>query len=290
MNSQMNIDAFLEAAALVARQVGIMARRLQGQVKNEGKPVTEDRPMSDYERRMTEAKTAIDEIAQDMIITALLPHLPPGTVLDGEEETPGKALMPAQTGEYVLVIDPIDGTLPYLEGGKTYSVNIGLFRDGKVVAALLYYPVFDTAYYSDGRAAYRAVNVAAEGLLRCEPVHFAPLPLDPKRIYVYGAVRKAVRDELEAAGYDTVKSFRHQDVGSASEGILAGGVAIAVVDTIQVRDLMHVAILTTGHNDWLFSWKGEPVKWPLLGGAMPPTVMSMWPLPQDVKDILARHA
>lgn len=284
-----SVDAFLEAAALVARQVGIMARRLQGQVQNEGKVVSDDRVLTDYERRQTEAKTAIDEISQDMIITALLPHLPPGTVLDGEEETPGKAMMPATSGAYVLVIDPIDGTLPYLEGGKTYSVNIGLFKEGKVVAALLYYPAFDTAYYSDGHAAYCARNVAAEGLLRCEQVLFAPTPLNPKCIFAYGAVKEAVKTELKQAGYEVVRSFRDQEVGSASEGILAGAVPIAVIDVMQVRDLMHVAILTTGRSDWLFGWSGEALKWPLLGGAMPPTVMSAWPLPQDVKDILARH-
>lgn len=285
-------EAFLTAAALVARQVGIMARRLQGQVKNEGKDIGDTSHMSDYARRQSEAKTAIDEISQDMIITALLPHLPlDTTVLDGEEETPGKALMPVTKGEYVLVLDPIDGTLPYLEDAHTYSVNIGLFGGGHVVAALLYYPALDVAYFTDGKTAYEAPDFAARGLATRRPVGFAAQPADPKKIYVYSDVKEDVAVALRAAGYTVVRSFRGQGKNdNTTGGILAGAVAMAVLDVIAVRDVMHVAILTVNLPGSLCDWQGKPVLWPLLGGAMPKTVISAWPVPDDVKDILARYS
>ena len=289
-----DVEKFLEAAALAARQVGIMAKRLQGQVKNEGKEINHAADASDHVRRMTEAKTAVDEISQDIIITALLPHLPvEETVLDAEEDTPGKALLPAQDGKYVLVLDPIDGTLVYLEGGNTYSVNIGLFSEGKVVAALLYYPVLDVAYFTPGHGAYVARQFEAKGLATKQEINFAPQPVGREAVYIYRNIRAEIKPDIVAAGYKAVNSVNgHARVHTSdpTESLYKGEIIAALPGGMQVRDIMHGAVLTCAEGGYMRDWLGNPVGWPLKGGALGKVVISGWPLPQSLQDILKQHA
>lgn len=292
-------DAFLAAAALAARQVGIVARRLQGQIRDEGKEVDLSHTGGDaYLARQKQAKTAVDEMAQDILITALAPHLPlHTTVLDGEEETPGKALMPATDGEYVLVLDPIDGTVIYLDGGQTYAVNIGLFRNGAVEVALLYFPALDVAYFTTGQGAFRARGVALHGLAQKEEVFLANQPDNPRKVFVYYGIREEIAADLEAAGYTIARSLNRgagEDLSKAYsdpvDAMFRGGVAAGIVGRIQVRDMIHAAILTCTQGGYVTDWQGQPYRWPQAGGELPKIVVSGWQLPDDLKDILARHA
>lgn len=287
-------EAFLEAAALAARQVGILARRLQGQVKNEGKAVdVSDARGNDYLIRQKEAVTVVDQIAQDIIITALAPHLPLDlTVLDGEEETPGKALMPATSGAYVLVLDPIDGTLIYLEGGNSYAVNIGLFKDGAVEVALLYFPGLDVAYYTTGKGVFRAAGFAAHGLGQKQEIFLAPQPDNPRSVFVYHAVDEQVVAALKAGGFSIITSPNREfrDLyGDPVEALMKGGVTAGVIETMQVRDLIHGAILSCASGAQVTDWKGNAFNWPQYGGSLPKMLVSGWPLPTDLMGILALH-
>lgn len=290
-----DIDAFLEAAALAARHVGVIARRLQGQVPDEGKRVDLAGTGGDaYLARQRAAVTVVDQMAQDIIITALVPHLPiNNTVLDGEEDTPAKVLLPATSGEYVLVLDPIDGTLVYLEGGNTYAVNIGLFRNGKVAAALVYYPALDVCYLTNGKGMYRARDFALYGLAHKEEVFLARQPDNPKTLFVYYGIRSEIEAELLAAGYRIVKGLSSRygvDYSDPVAAMLQGGVAAGILGRMQLRDLMHGAILSCAAGAHVADWKGQPYNWPQYGGELPKIHVSGWPLPDDLKDILARHA
>ncbi len=288
-------DAFLTAAALAARQVGIIARRLQGQVLNEGKDVDlADTGGDDFLKRQKEAVTVVDQMAQDIIITAVVPHLPLGsTVLDGEEETPGKALMPATSGEYVLVLDPIDGTLIYLEGGNTYSVNIGLFKNGAVDVALVFYPALDVAYFTTGQGVFRARDFTNSGLAKKEEVFLSKQPDNPRTLFVYYAIRDEIEADLLAAGYKVIKSFGKASgltYNDSVEAMLQGGVAAGIIGKMQVRDLIHGAILSCATGGYVADWQGKPYNWPQYGGELPKMLVSGWPLADDLKGILARHA
>jgi fructose-1,6-bisphosphatase/inositol monophosphatase family enzyme len=285
-----DISAFLVAAALAARQVGVVARRLQGQVANEGKDEPGHANDDDYVRRQRAAKTAVDEMAQDILITALAPHLPKdNALLDGEEDTPGKALLPAPSGDYVLVLDPIDGTLIYLEGRDTYSVNIGLLHKGELAAALIYYPGLDVAYWTDGRAAYGAADFALSGMAGAKPMQLAAQPAKPSNVFVYYRVAAEVKQALAAAGYQCMRSFQSDFGADPVAGMFAGQVAVAVLEEIQVRDVIHVAILTKA-GARLTDWQGQPINWPLRGGAMPKSIISGWPLPPELLTILQPYA
>lgn len=59
----------------------------------------------------------------------------------GEEEAAS-----AGTSGFVWVIDPIDGTMPFLVGQPNWTVSIGLARDGEAVAGVIYAPMLRELY------------------------------------------------------------------------------------------------------------------------------------------------
>ncbi len=51
--------------------------------------------------------------------------------------------------EYCFVIDPIDGTASFIHGLPNWCISIGLMRQGKSVAGVVYQPVTGDLYYAE---------------------------------------------------------------------------------------------------------------------------------------------
>lgn len=99
--------------------------------------------------------TEIDRAAEEIIVAALSPTLEPYALGLLTEETPddGGRL----TADYFWCIDPIDGTLPFIEGRPGYSISIALVRrDAVPQIGVVYDPVEATLYHA----------VAGNGLFR----------------------------------------------------------------------------------------------------------------------------
>ncbi len=69
------------------------------------------------------------------------------------EETAENAIDVSELGRYYL-IDPLDGTKAFVEGGDEFTVNIGFIQKGKPVMGVLHSPVSNETYYTDGKKAY----------------------------------------------------------------------------------------------------------------------------------------
>jgi fructose-1,6-bisphosphatase/inositol monophosphatase family enzyme len=55
---------------------------------------------------------------------------------------------PRQDAEYTIVIDPLDGTKPYLEGKDGFGISFGVMQRGRFVFGANFYPALDTLYYA----------------------------------------------------------------------------------------------------------------------------------------------
>jgi len=55
---------------------------------------------------------------------------------------------PSQDAEYTIVIDPLDGTKPYLEGSNGFGISFGVMQGGRFVFGANLYPALDTLYYA----------------------------------------------------------------------------------------------------------------------------------------------
>ena len=97
------------------KAAGVVARNLQANIQNEGKTIEREERESDAHFAMREAKTKVDELVQEMLLQSVYPYLGHMVTLDVEEDTPSLRLYPKQDHAYTLIIDPIDGTLPYIQ-------------------------------------------------------------------------------------------------------------------------------------------------------------------------------
>ena len=125
---------FVQAMSLPVWQAMATARWLEGRVVNTPKP---DEP--------TPAKAALshaDCVCQEVLVTALW-QICPDVVLDAEEDTPAANPFAANGSTQVVRVDPIDGTLRYLQHDGIYAIIVGLEQDGRVEASLIGLPQED---------------------------------------------------------------------------------------------------------------------------------------------------
>ena len=97
--------------------------------------------------------TEVDHLSQEVILQVLLPTCNMFDVALLSEESPDdKARL---TKDFFWCVDPLDGTLPFIESVPGYSVSIALVsRQGEPIIGVIFDPVAQTLYYAikDGGA------------------------------------------------------------------------------------------------------------------------------------------
>lgn len=133
-------DLFLHVFCLAARQAGLLAVRLQGEVGLQNKP-GQSSPES-------AAVTSVDLAVQDVVLQLLL-HRFAGAALDAEEDTELVTHFPeAGPGRPIIVIDPVDGSLNYAQGSQDYAVMGALLLDDRYLASVVHFPAWETTYWA----------------------------------------------------------------------------------------------------------------------------------------------
>jgi len=150
---------FISALAPALQQAASIARSLEGRVAN--------RPKTGESSAAKAALTIADTACQEALLVPLIERFPE-VRLEAEEDTPSVSRF-SQTGDALVVIDPIDGTLRfYLEGMGPYAVMIGLVIGDRYEASLVALPreqlCFDAVRGRGARvrsqhAAYRPVKL-----------------------------------------------------------------------------------------------------------------------------------
>ncbi len=99
--------------------------------------------------------TEVDHLSQDCILQTLLPTCEMFDLALLSEEIPDNRERLEK--DYFWCIDPLDGTLPFIQSTPGYSVSIALVaRDGSPVIGVIYDPVEKTLYHAiKGRGAFR---------------------------------------------------------------------------------------------------------------------------------------
>lgn len=93
--------------------------------------------------------TSADLSVQKFLEKELLQMLP-GSVFVGEESDAKKV-----TGEYVWVVDPIDGTSNFIRDIGISSISVGLLKNGVPHLGVIYQPYRDEMYWAEkGKGAY----------------------------------------------------------------------------------------------------------------------------------------
>ncbi len=99
--------------------------------------------------------TEIDRRSEDIILNIIRPTLERFELgLLTEEQDDDKSRL---TADYFWCVDPLDGTLPFIEGTPGYAVSIALVeRDGRPQIGVVYDPVQGTLWHAiSGAGAFR---------------------------------------------------------------------------------------------------------------------------------------
>ncbi len=95
--------------------------------------------------------------------------------------------------EWLWIVDPLDGTKEFIKRNGEFTVNIALVHGNKTVAGVIYVPVKNELYFSDGEASYYAKVVNGN------PVDLEKLPLnnDQKDKMVVVASRSHLNEDTK---------------------------------------------------------------------------------------------
>lgn len=90
-----------------------------------------------------------DRTVETWLRAAIARHFPQDGIV-GEEEAATRG-----TSGYVWVVDPIDGTMPFLVGQPNWCVSLGLAYEGRPVGGAIYAPMLRELYWAaEGGGAY----------------------------------------------------------------------------------------------------------------------------------------
>lgn len=105
------------------------------------------------EKEVTDYVTDVDRRAQNAIVTLLRKHYPDHRIL--AEET-GAEHLGDPASPYCWIIDPLDGTKPYVHGKNEFACIIALQRNERGILGVMEMPALGTTYWgSQGEGAYR---------------------------------------------------------------------------------------------------------------------------------------
>ena len=134
----MNIEKFCSLVISKLKEVGFYQRIMRGKAQNLGKQAQPDVT----ETTIHTALTYIDMFTQDYLMLPIFtefPYLVPVV----EEDTGLKTHFKNNQSDYALILDPLDGTYVYTQGGKDYSIMVALVHKGKIIVGIGYYPEED---------------------------------------------------------------------------------------------------------------------------------------------------
>jgi myo-inositol-1(or 4)-monophosphatase len=127
----MNLEKLTLQTASIAKETGSFLRHEQAKLKT-----------SDIEAKsFNNFVTHVDRESENRLMEQLSELIPGSGFI--AEESPG-----LQTAEFTWIIDPLDGTTNYIHGVPLYCVSIGLRKDDKIIAGVVYEPNLDECFYT----------------------------------------------------------------------------------------------------------------------------------------------
>jgi 3'(2'), 5'-bisphosphate nucleotidase len=118
--------------------------------------------------------TVADQESEAIILEGLARAAPGVAVVSEEAAAAGHV---PDVGATFFLVDPLDGTRPFLRHSPHFTINIALIADRRPVFGLLYAPALDDFYVTLGPAQACAARIApaseAHGLALCglQPLH-----------------------------------------------------------------------------------------------------------------------
>lgn len=280
------VKDFIQEIIPVLLKAGELAVASQGKVANIGKQVAHDERLPEWIKQEHQAKTEIDEKVQEMILVAVQGIFGiNGVKIDGEEDTPTKKLFTDKTASTTIIIDPIDGTLQYLNGSRWFSVNIGVVQNGNIVTSLVYFPITRKLYYLDEhKTPYLAIYKSDLQMeTRQELTH--PKNPDVRHVYTNNRVPLEAIASLKKNGYIVIQDDGKVTWLEAQLNCLSGKFAACIFKSPQIRDVLLGSLIQKMPRGYAVGWDGGDIAWPD-GGRLTSVFFGFGELSDKIKNSL----
>lgn len=146
-------ESDLDLLRSVAVEAGRIASGFFG-----GKFTSEDKP--DNAGPVTEADLAVNRMLEDRLRSAR----PDYGWLSEESLDDGTRLHHKR----VFIIDPIDGTRNFIEGGRTWAHSLAVAEEGRVIAAVVYLPMLERLFAAASGAGATLNDAPIHGSMRTD--------------------------------------------------------------------------------------------------------------------------
>lgn len=193
--------------------------------------------------------TAADRAAEKAM-RALVADRAPGHAVYGEEE----GVDAAGDGEYVWVLDPIDGTKSFVTGKPLWGTLVALVRNGVPVVGVIDQPVTKERWVGV-RGRPTTLNGEAISVRPCAALDdafmYSTTPL------MFEGAAKGAYDDL--AGKVRVPLY---GCDCYAYGLLAAGFCDLVVEAdLKPYDFMALVPVVEGAGGTMTDWDGAPLRW-----------------------------
>ncbi|MEB3356181.1 MAG: inositol monophosphatase family protein [Synechococcales bacterium] len=218
---------------------------------------------TEYDNIFGSALSDADLSVQTLVEVALLgsfPHLR----FYGEEFEQSyntkyfRAIDLGEQDDYLVTLDPIDGTRFYLDGHGNYMVILTVLNRDEYEAAIALAPATRTYYYAlRGKGAF--VGSFDQDLDACQPL---PLNADSTAIYLGRAqaelvsTLKQISDRYQVISLTTDYSAEVQVPNHT--GVISGDLGGSVLTTAKFIDGAAIAFIAQEAGAWVTTWEGAP--------------------------------
>src|SRR5262249_7671927 len=151
-----------------------------------------------------------------------------------------------------IIIDPIDGTLEYLEGADSFSVCVGIVHKNQLVFSIVYFPARDIAYIRtpDGKSLmHRSFMSAPVGL--AEAVHLSAQK--SRTVSVSRRVPDDIMKKISGAGFSVVVDDAYA-LGLLK--VISGEAVAHVSFNPQMRDILIAPVIAAADEGFICTWDG----------------------------------
>jgi len=192
------------------------------------------------------ALTDADLAIQNLVEVALLAHFPQIRFYGEEYEQSGntkyfRAIDLGAEGDYLVTLDPIDGTQFYLDGHSNYQIILSILNWDDFEAVIAISPAQNTYYYAlRGEGTFQ--GTLGQSLAACTPLRIE----QPKPNILLGWGMSAIQPILKQQHYeviDVATAYSRQVQISNLNGILNGEIAGAAIKSGKFIDGAALAFL-----------------------------------------------
>ncbi len=276
------LHIFVESITSKTLEAGKLAIDSQGKVTNLKKEINIDKNVPQIIKDRVQAKTEIDEKVQEILLSCVQNTLGTrGIKIDAEEDTPSVSLFNDLNTSLTVVIDPIDGTLEYVNGKDEYSINIGLIENGMVLTTLVYFPKWKKLFFLDENKKSYEITYDDELAIKTKKELSQPKVVRPNIVYTNNRVPELVIENLRKIGITVIEDDGKVSWPESLLKCISGEFSASIFHTPQIRDVLLGALINGLSAGFMMDWQGKNILWPD-GGRIPRVIFGVGNLSSEV--------